>query len=106
MIKVSVHYPNRTDARFDTEYYLNVHMPMAIGRLGAAIKGVSVDIGMSGAQPGQAPPYVAMCHFICDSPQAFTDAFLPNAEALMGDIPNYTNIEPVIQISEIRLSQP
>jgi uncharacterized protein (TIGR02118 family) len=105
MTKVSVLYPNKPNARFNTEYYLNVHIPMAITRMGAAIKGVSVDIGTGGAQPGEAPPFAAMCHFICDSPQAFNDAFVPNAEALMGDIPNYTDIEPVIQISEIKLSQ-
>jgi hypothetical protein len=33
--------------------------------------------------------------------QAFTDAFLPNAAALQGDIPNYTDIAPVLQVSEL-----
>jgi uncharacterized protein (TIGR02118 family) len=105
VVKVSVFYPNKPDARFDAEYYLNVHMPMAISLLGTALKGVSADIGMSGGQPGQAPPFAGMCHFTCDSAEVFNEAFLPHAAALMGDIPNYTDIEPVIQISEIRLSQ-
>ena len=30
-------------------------------------------------------------------------AFTPVAGQLQGDIPNYTNIEPVIQISDIRI---
>jgi hypothetical protein len=28
-------------------------------------------------------------------------AFMPNAEMLQGDVPNYTDIEPVIQFSEV-----
>ena len=106
MTKVSVMYPNRPNARFDTEYYLNTHMPMAIGCLSAALKGVSVDIGMSGMMPGQPAPFAAMCHFLCESPQAFMEAFLPNAAQLQGDIPNYTNIEPVIQVSDLKLFRP
>jgi uncharacterized protein (TIGR02118 family) len=103
MTKVSVLYPNKAGARFDAEYYLKVHMPMAIEMLGAAIQGVQVDIGVGGAQAGQAPPFAAMCHFVCESAEVFTEAFTPNAAALMGDIPNYTDIEPVIQVSEIKL---
>ncbi len=106
MTKVSVMYPNRPNARFDVEYYLNSHMPMAIGLLSAALKGVSVDIGVSGVMPGQPAPFAAMAHFLCDSPQDFIAAFLPNAAALQGDIPNYTDIEPVIQVSELKLFRP
>jgi uncharacterized protein (TIGR02118 family) len=36
-----------------------------------------------------------------DSVKAFGEAFGPNAEKIMGDLPNFTNIEPVIQISEV-----
>lgn len=28
MVKVSVFYPNRKDARFDIDYYCNRHMPL------------------------------------------------------------------------------
>ncbi len=33
---------------------------------------------------------------------AFQQAFGPNAPAIMGDIPNFTNVEPLVQISQIR----
>ena len=101
MIKVSILYPNKPCSRFDVDYYLNVKMPLAIKLLEPALKGVSVDIGMSGATPDQAPPYAAICEFICESTQAFYDAFLPHAATLQADIHNYTDIEPVIQISQI-----
>jgi uncharacterized protein (TIGR02118 family) len=105
MVRVSILYPSRPGARFDVDYYLNTHMPLAIGTLGSAIKAVSVDIGILGGMPGQAPPFAAICSFTCETVEAFTSAFLPNADVLQGDIPNYTDIAPVIQVSEIRLSQ-
>jgi uncharacterized protein (TIGR02118 family) len=37
-----------------------------------------------------------------ESVAAFETAFGPNADAIVSDIPNYTDIEPVIQISEIK----
>lgn len=105
MIKVSIHYPNKPGSRFDTDYYINTHMPMSIDRLGAALKSVSVEIGLSGPLPDQAPPYIALCHFVCESPKAFIDAFMPHAAELQGDMPNYTDIEPIIQVSEIVISR-
>jgi uncharacterized protein (TIGR02118 family) len=42
-----------------------------------------------------------MIHLLFDSLEAFQGAFGPHAEAIMGDIPNYTDLEPVIQISEV-----
>ena len=105
MVRVSIFYPSKPGARFDVDYYLETHMPLAIGLLGAAVKGVSVEIGVVGGLPDQLPPFTAICAFTCESIEAFTSAFLPNADVLQGDIPNYTDIAPVIQVSEIRLSQ-
>lgn len=105
MIKVSILYPNKPGSRFDIDYYLKVHMPLAIKLLEPALKRVSVEIGVSGATPDQPSPFAAIVGFTCESVRAFSDAFLPHAAELQGDIPNYTDIEPVIQISEIRLSQ-
>jgi len=49
--------------------------------------------------------YIAMCHFLFDSTEDFMAAFMPHAEALQGDIPNYTDIEPIIQLSETLISE-
>jgi uncharacterized protein (TIGR02118 family) len=38
-----------------------------------------------------------------DSVPAFQQAFAPHAAEIMGDIPNYTNTTPVLQISEVTL---
>lgn len=101
MIKVSIFYPNKPGSRFDSDYYMKVHMPMAAELLAPALLAVSVEIGVSGAMPGQPPAFWAICGFTCQSAEAFTEAFLPHAAKLQGDIPNYTDIEPIIQISQL-----
>jgi uncharacterized protein (TIGR02118 family) len=101
LIKVSVFYPNKPGSHFDVDYYTKTHMPMALRLLGSALKGVSVEIGVSGAAPDLAPPFWAIAGFTCDSVQAFTEAFLPHAAELQGDIPKYTDVVPAFQISEV-----
>jgi uncharacterized protein (TIGR02118 family) len=101
MIKVSVMYPNKPGSRFDHAYYRDKHMPLVKARMGAACKTYTVDKGMAGGTPGSAPTYVGMCHIFCDSVEAFQAGFGPHAQEIMGDIPNYTDLQPVIQISEV-----
>lgn len=103
MIKVSVLYPNREGSRFDMDYYCTTHIGLCKDRLGDACKGVDVEAGLSSAAPGSAPPYVAMGHLYFDSLEAYSAAFGLHAEEILGDIPNYTDVEPVIQISEVKL---
>jgi len=105
MVKVSIFYPSKPGARFDVDYYMATHIPLVLGLLGSAVKSVSVEIGVLGGTPDQLPPFTAICGFTCETVQAFTDAFLPNADVLQSDIPRYTDISPVIQVSEIRLQQ-
>jgi uncharacterized protein (TIGR02118 family) len=103
MIKVSVLYPDRDGSKFDIDYYCKRHIPMVQHKLGAACKGVAVEQGVSGATPGSRAAYVAMGHLYFDSAEAFQAAFGPHAQSIMADIPNYTDIEPVIQVSEVKV---
>ena len=103
MIKVSVLYPNTAGATFDMDYYLTNHMPMVKQKLGAACKSMAVEEGIAGGAPGAPAAYVAMGHLYFDSVEAFQTAFAPHAQAILGDIPNYTNTQPTIQISKTRM---
>lgn len=103
MIKVSVFYPNEEGKKFDMEYYLNKHGALLQQKLGAALKGVAVEQGLGGAAPGSPATYIAMGHLYFDSVEAFQTAFGPHAESIMGDIPNFTDIQPTVQISEVKL---
>ena len=101
MVKFSVMYPTTPGARFDHDYYRDQHMPMIQRLLGDACKGYSIDKGLGGGAPGQPPTYVAMCHIYADSAASFMGAFGPNAKQIMADVPNYTDIQPVAQLSEV-----
>jgi uncharacterized protein (TIGR02118 family) len=103
MIKVSVLYPNKPGAKFDMKYYCVKHMPMVQAKLGAACKSVAVEQGLAGGAPGAPAAFIAMGHLYCDSVEAFQAAFGPHAKEIMGDIPNYTDIEPTLQISDVKL---
>ena len=102
-IKVSVLYPNENGKTFDMDYYCNKHVPMIAGLLGDAVIGASVEKGLGGGNPDQDAKYIAMGNLYFESMESFQNSFGPNAEKIMGDIPNYTNIEPVIQISEVMI---
>lgn len=103
MIKVTIFYPNQPGGKFDLDYYLEKHMPMTIDSLGDALKGVMVEYGLNGGRPDKPPLYRAICHLLFDSVEAFQAAFAPHAEALQGDIANYTDIDPAIQINDVKL---
>jgi uncharacterized protein (TIGR02118 family) len=105
MIKVSVMYANKPGATFDHAYYRDRHMPLVKARLGDACQFYTVDKGLAGLPPGQAAPYVAMCHLYCESAEAFQGAFLRHAGEIMDDIANYTDIAPQIQVSEVVVGQ-
>ena len=101
MIKVSVMYPYAAGARFDHAYYRERHMPMMKRLLGAACLYYTVDKGIAGAAPGTDPVYVAKCDFVCTSVEAFQAARGPHAQEIRDDIAHYTDIRPVLQISEV-----
>lgn len=103
MIKVSVLYPSAEGKRFDMEYYCNKHIPMCRERLGDVLKDVAVEQGIGGGEPGSPAAYAAMGHLYFDSVEEFQAAFGPHAEEILGDMPNYTDVQPVIQISEVKI---
>jgi len=103
MIKVSVLYPNTESSKFDMDYYCNSHVPMVQKKLGVACKRISIEHGISGAEPESQATYIVMGHLYFDSIAAFQDAFEPYAEEIMGDVSNYTDIQPTVQISEVKI---
>jgi uncharacterized protein (TIGR02118 family) len=106
VIKVSVFYPNRPGAKFDMAYYLSSHMPMVKRTIGSAVKSMAVDEGVGlvdQADPAAAPKYLAIGHLLFDSVDAFQQAFAAHGAPIIADVPNYTNIQPVIQINEVRM---
>jgi uncharacterized protein (TIGR02118 family) len=93
MIRMSVLYPATEGHVFDHDYYRDRHVPLALQTWG--LEQAEIDRGVDG-------PYVAAVHFRFDSLEAMSAALSREGSALVtADIANYTNIAPVVQISEI-----
>jgi len=101
MIKVTILYPNGDGKKFDMDYYSTTHMPMIARLLGDSLKKFEIDKGIAGRTPDDPIPYLAIGYLYFDRLSAFQNSFRPHAEKIVNDVPNYTNIQPVLQISEI-----
>ena len=101
MIRLNILYPNTPGSRIDLDYYLGTHMPMARRLFGDVLKEVTLEHGMAGVEPGLPPTYIMSCHMRFESIEAFMSAWATIGEQLGGDIPNYTDVAPVIQFSRI-----
>ena len=101
MIKVTILYPNGDGKTFDMDYYSKKHMPMVASLLGDSLKWLEIDEGMAGRAPDEPIPYLAIGYLYFDELSAYQNSFGPNAEKIVNDIPNYTNTQPVVQISKV-----
>jgi len=106
MIKVSVIYAHSDDATFDHDYYRDKHLPMIKELMGDNCLYYTIDKGIAGGAPGSAAPFIAICHIFCESLEKFQAGFGPNAKSISADVANYTNIAPVIQISDVVVDRP
>lgn len=101
MIRVAVLYPNETGKKFDMDYYLNKHVPMVNNTLGnLGLVRTEVDKGIAGMEPGSPPPYVAIGYMYFEDMDA-VQRCMTKADELMSDLPNFTDIQLQMQISEI-----
>ena len=93
MIKVSLLYPAEEGKKFDMDYYANKHMPLVHQRL--APEGLirsEVESGISSA--------IGTLYF--NTTGEVHEGFKTHGRELMGDLPNFTDIAPQVQISEIQ----
>ena len=105
MIKVTVLYPYEENKHFDVEYYLNNHIPFVKKLIGSVCKKVEVEKGIRGAAPGSTPAHTIIGCLYFDSIEDFQSSFGANANEIVADVPNFTNINPALQISEVLLSK-
>lgn len=101
MYKVSVMYPNKENARFDLDYYRTTHMDLVRKHL-EPFGLIKTDVlkGVSGG--GEEPaPYICIGNLYFDSMDGYDKGSAEAGSVLRGDIPNFTDIVPIRQISEI-----
>ncbi len=102
MIKVTVLYPNEEGKSFDFDYYTGSHVPMVVRLLTpmGLVKG-EIEKGVSGTDPNEPAPFVCVGHLHFNTTDEVHEAFKTHGREIMGDIKNYTQIQPTFQISEI-----
>ncbi|MFN8346977.1 MAG: EthD family reductase [Spirosomataceae bacterium] len=101
LIKVSVMYPFAEGKTFNMEYYETKHMPMVAGFLGANLVKYTIEKGLASGIPNQPLPFMAIGTFYVKSLSDYQAAIAPNRDAIRADFANYTNISPVILVSEV-----
>jgi len=101
MVRIAVHYPRREGGHFDLDYYQTTHFELVRELLGPrGLRAAVVEPGIDG--PDGPAPYACIGALYFDSVEAFGQAWAIGGDQLVADIPNYTNIDPVIQIAEVR----
>ena len=102
MFKVVILYANGEDKTFDMDYYEKKHMPMVARFLGKNLKFYEIDKGIAGRTPTDKVPFVAIGYFYINDVAEYNKAIAQNRDAVVADFKNYTNIQPVVHISEIK----
>jgi uncharacterized protein (TIGR02118 family) len=100
---MNVFYPYDESKRFDMDYYCNSHIAMVQEKLGDALVSVSVEKGLGGPGPGMPAVYGVIAQLYFNSVEDFEKYCVPNSPAFDADVPNFTDIQPIFQISEVVL---
>jgi uncharacterized protein (TIGR02118 family) len=101
LVKVSIMYPFAEGNTFNMEYYEMKHMPMVAAFLGSNLVKYTIEKGLASGIPNQPLPYMAIGTFYVKNLKEYQTAIGPNRDAIRADFPNYTNVAPVIFISEV-----
>ena len=101
MIRVSVMYPNEK-GKFDMDYYMNKHLALVHKLLDPyGLVRAEGDKGIGTSEPGAPAPFVAIGHLIFNSIEDMQKGLQAHDADLAADMPNYTDMKPQFQISEI-----
>jgi uncharacterized protein (TIGR02118 family) len=101
MICVSVLYTNAEGKRFDHDYYAEKHMPLALQLLKAnGMTRYEIDRGLGGGAPGSPPAYLCIGRLYFETLGGFEEGLAKHGPELLADVPNYTDADLVLQVSE------
>jgi uncharacterized protein (TIGR02118 family) len=102
MVCISVLYPNSSGKKFDHEYYAKTHMPLVMDRCKSfGLIRYEIDRGLAGGAPGSSAPLTSVGRLYFNTLEEFEKAMAAHGREILGDVPNYTDIELQIQISQM-----
>jgi uncharacterized protein (TIGR02118 family) len=96
---VSVLYPNTPGSRFDRDYYVEKHSPLVRERWS--------DMGLTelrllhgtGAPDGSPAAYQVIALLSFTSAEALQAALGAHGAEILGDVPRFTDVQPLIQVN-------
>jgi len=100
MFCVSIAYPRKESGTFDFNYYTKKHIPLVTGYLGDNAERAEVRKGVA-SPDGSAASFVCMANIWIKSVDELQATLAQHGGEIMGDIPNFTNIQPIIQVDEV-----
>jgi uncharacterized protein (TIGR02118 family) len=102
MVCISVFYPNAPGKKFDHDYYAEKHMPLVMDRLKrSGLIRYEIDRGLAGGAPGSSAPFTCIGRLYLNTVEEFQNAIAEHGPEILGDVPNYTDIELQIQVSQM-----
>jgi len=101
LIKISIMYPYAEGKTFNMEYYETKHVPMVAAFLGANLVKYTIEKGLASGIPNQPLPFMSIGSYYVKKLSDYQAAIGPNRSAIRADFPNFTNITPVILVSEV-----
>jgi uncharacterized protein (TIGR02118 family) len=102
MIRMTVLYPKTDDLSFDMDYYLSRHIAAVNEKLrDMGLVKVQVDEGIGNAAPDQPVPFAVITHLTFRTMEDLQNVLTTHGAEFIGDIPNFTNVQPHIQINRI-----
>jgi uncharacterized protein (TIGR02118 family) len=106
MVKVTIFYPFHQGCWFDTNYYLEQHVPLSKSVFGEFLKGIAIEEHEDSAIiNGELISYKIIGHLFFEKEEHFYRKFLPEQKKLSEDALNYTDIIPFIQINKVLVWQ-
>ncbi len=100
MITVTVMYPNTPGSKFDMDYFLGAHLDL-VGKLwGGNLISARAVKGLGTPDPDTPAPYQVMAILEIESMEVLHQLAEEHGEEVRGDIPNFTDVAPTVQISE------
>jgi uncharacterized protein (TIGR02118 family) len=104
MHRLTVLFPAKDGEAFNFDYFFGRHHKLIVSRFKPeGMVSCEFDKGVSDPA-GDKAPYVAMAYLRFNSAEALQKALVKHGAEIMGDFPNYTKIEPIMQVNEVMAS--
>ena len=101
MIRIAATYPRQEGKKFDMDYYTGTHLPMVWQKFSPfGLRKIEVDRGAE-KPGGGASPFFAIGYLYFDTLVDFQQCYAMAGAEVIGNIPIYTDVVPMIQVGEV-----